>query len=364
MKRLLWKTARIILLSLLGTFLVLALFLLALRFHHRHSLTQSIAIHTPNGIDEGLYVRIGSIDQWIQIRGRDRNNPVLLFLHGGPGATLIPMTELFVPWEKDFTLVQWDQRGAGKTLETTGASIAATMSVDRMTRDGIEVAEFLRAHLHKDKIVLLGHSWGTILGIHMIRQRPDLFYAWVGTGQVADMPEAMRLGYARLLDEARSHGDRKAVQALRGMGPPPFRNTRDIGAYFVLLQNYETKSDRDAMASPIGGFTRPAPHYSLFDEIERIRGFLLLPPLPMYREIFSTDLSSLGLDFKIPVLFFQGAEDARTPAPVARQYFDRIEAPHKEFVLFEGAGHFAIWSKSGRFLDELIARVRPLAVNE
>jgi len=217
MKRLLWKTARIVLLSLLGIVVGLAAWLLALRLYHQHALAESIAIHTPNGIEEGMYVRIGGIEQWIQIRGQDRSNPVLLFLHGGPGGTLLPMTELFVPWEKAFTLVQWDQRGAGKTLETTGASVAATMSIDRMTRDGIEVSEFLRTHLHKDKIILLGHSWGSILGIYMIRQRPDLFYAWVGTGQVGNMPESLRIGYARLLEKARAKGDPKVVQALEWM---------------------------------------------------------------------------------------------------------------------------------------------------
>ncbi|MGD1070837.1 MAG: alpha/beta hydrolase [Bryobacteraceae bacterium] len=362
MKRLLWKTARIVLLSLLGIVVGLAAWLLALRLYHQHALAESIAIHTPNGIEEGMYVRIGGIEQWIQIRGQDRNNPVLLFLHGGPGGTLLPMTELFVPWEKAFTLVQWDQRGAGKTLETTGASVAATMSIDRMTRDGIEVSEFLRTHLHKDKIILLGHSWGSILGIYMIRQRPDLFYAWVGTGQVGNMPESLRIGYARLLEKARAKGDPKVVQALEKMGPPPFRTMRDIGAYFRLLQDYEPKSDRDAMASPVGSPTHPAPHFSLGDEFNRIRGFALIPPLRMYEKMFSTDLPSLGLDFKIPVFFFQGADDARTLAPVAKEYFDEIDSPHKEFVLFEGGGHFAIWSMSGRFLHELIVRVRPFAL--
>src|SRR5579871_1755927 len=154
--------------------------LFGLRLYDQRQLAQELAIHSPNGIDEAMYVKIGGNEQWIQIRGQDRNNPVLLCLHGGPGATWIPLTALFVPWEKDFTVVQWDQRGAGKTLEVSGASIAATMSVDRMTQDGIEVAEFLRTHLHKDKVILLGHSSGSILGIHIVKQRPDLFYAYVG----------------------------------------------------------------------------------------------------------------------------------------------------------------------------------------
>ena len=131
-----------------------------------------------------MYVKIGGIDQWIQIRGEDRDNPVILFVHGGPGGSTIPMSSGWQPWEKYFTIVQWDQRGAGRTFRTTGESIATTMTLAQMTRDGVEVAEYLRAHLHKDRIILIGHSWGSFLGIHIVKQRPDLFHAFVGTGQV------------------------------------------------------------------------------------------------------------------------------------------------------------------------------------
>lgn len=143
--------------------------LFVLRAHRQHLTARAIAIHTPNGIDEAMYAKIGGIDQWIQIRGQDRNNPVILCLHGGPGGSWLAQTPLFWPWEKEFTVVQWDQRGTGKTLESTGSSVAATMSVDRMVQDGIEVSEFLRNHLHKDKIILLGFSWGSLLGIHMVK---------------------------------------------------------------------------------------------------------------------------------------------------------------------------------------------------
>jgi pimeloyl-ACP methyl ester carboxylesterase len=144
------------------------------------------AITSPKGIDEAQYVTIGGIEQWVTIRGWDRGNPVLLFLHGGPGDVTSPWTfALFAPWEKQFTVVQWDQRGAGRTLRKT-VSVAPTMTVDRMVQDGIELSEYLHKHLGKDKVVIVCHSFGTILGLGMARARPDLFYAYVGTGQVAD----------------------------------------------------------------------------------------------------------------------------------------------------------------------------------
>ena len=147
---------------------------------------QTYAITAPNGIDEATYVEIGAIEQWITIRGENRNNPVLLFLHGGPGDATNPWGyAAFRSWLKYFTLVQWDQRGAGRTFGRNGASSASTITPDRMVQDGIELSELLKKRLHKDKILLVGHSWGSVLGFFMVKARPDLFSAFIGTGQVA-----------------------------------------------------------------------------------------------------------------------------------------------------------------------------------
>src|SRR4030095_8601574 len=124
------------------------------------------AITTPNGIDQASYVEIGGIEQWISIRGEDRANPVLLFLHGGPGDATNPWAyAVFRPWLKNFTLVQWDQRGAGRTLGKNGRSLGPTITIDRMVRDGIELSELLRKTLKQDKLIVLGHSWGSRIGV-------------------------------------------------------------------------------------------------------------------------------------------------------------------------------------------------------
>jgi pimeloyl-ACP methyl ester carboxylesterase len=359
--RMLLKAVKYSVLGLIVLLVTAVGLLLALRSYRQHRTARAIAIHAPNGLDEAQYVRIGGIDQWIQIRGQDRNNPVVLCLHGGPGGTWIPLTALFVPWEEQFTLVQWDQRGTGKSLKKSGASVAGTMSVERMAQDGIEVSEFLRSHLHKDRIILLGHSWGSLLGIHMAKERPDLFYAYVGTGQVSDMPRSLLLGYAYLLDRARAANNREAIKELEGIGPPPYDSMAKAIVHFKWDEVYQTDLDRAALSSPIGSLTSPAPDYSLWDEYNRIRGFAQVPPWRVYQEMLSADLPSLGVEFKIPIYFFQGAEDHLTATALAREYFEKINAPHKEMVLLENAGHFAVWSKSGEFLKELVARVRPLA---
>jgi pimeloyl-ACP methyl ester carboxylesterase len=355
------KIVKFILLSVVVLFLVAVGAILAVRFRHQRANAQAFAIHTANGIDEGMYVKIGGIEQWVQIRGQDRNNPVLLCLHGGPGGTWIPLTERFIPWEKQFTVVQWDQRGAGKTLETTGASVADTMLVDRMAQDGIEVAEYLRNHLHKEKIILLGHSWGSILGVHIVKQRPELFYAYVGTGQAGNMPRSFQMSYAYILERARAANDKEAVKELESIGPPPYDGMDKVLVHFKWHGKYQTESDRAALSSPVGSLTDPPPNFSLWDEFNRARGFMVIPTWRVYQEMLSTDLPSLGPDFQIPVYFFQGAEDELTVTSLAQEYFEKINAPHKEWVAFEGGGHFTVWSMSDRFLQELVARVRPLA---
>ncbi len=153
------------------------------------------AIDPTRGIDEESYIEIGGIEQWVTIRGQDRDNPVLLFLHGGPGDVTNPWTfAIFAGWEKVFTVVQWDQRGSGRTLRKTGPAIAPTITVERMTQDGIELAEYLRKHLGKEKIFLVGHSFGSILGVRMARLRPELFYAYVGHGTNCRREKELRCG--------------------------------------------------------------------------------------------------------------------------------------------------------------------------
>lgn len=353
----LWKALKVGLLCIGAVLLVFAGAVLAFRAHRQDVIEKVVAIHTPNGIDEGRYVKIGGIDQWIQIRGQDRNNPVILCLHGGPGGSWVAQTTVFLRWEKDFTVVQWDQRGTGKTLEATGRVIAHTMSVDRMTQDGIEVSEFVRNHLYKDKIILLGFSWGSLLGIHMAKQRPDLFYAYVGTGQISNMPKAQQLSYAYVLEKARTANDVRAVRQLESIGPPPFDSLDKIGTFFRTLGKYECESDRNPGASVL-----TAPNYSLRDIYNLMLGFGVVPTYAVYYEMLSADLLSLGPGFRIPIFFFQGALDERTQAALAREYFEQLGAPHKEFVLFQDGGHFSVLSMPDRFLQELVNRVRPLAV--
>lgn len=236
------------------------------------------------------------------------------------------------------------------------------MSIDRMADDGIEVAEFLRAHLKKKKIILLGHSWGSILGVHMAQERPDLFYAYVGTGQATQMTRSQQISYAHLLEKARAANNKRAVQALEVIGPPPFDSMQKVVVYFNQLEPYEVEPDRYAQSELIGRATFNAPSFSLRDIMTRKRGFESVPTWGLYQAMLSTDLSLLGSTFKVPVFFFQGVQDEVTETSLVQGYFDKLQAPHKQIVLFAGQGHFAVWVQPDRFLKELDTLVRPMAI--
>jgi pimeloyl-ACP methyl ester carboxylesterase len=328
--------------------------LLGYRASVQHHNAQAFAITTPDGIDEATYVAIGGIRQWIYIRGQHRSNTVILCLHGGPGGTWTPLIAAFLQWENDFTVVQWDQRGAGKTLETTRDAGFDTVSIARVAQDGIELTEFLRRHLHKDKIVLLGHSWGSIVGIHMVKQRPDLFSAYIGTGQVSDMTRSLKLSYQETLAKARAANDAGTINALTSAGPPPYPYA-SMSNTFTLLQAlgaYAPQSDKDAVTT-IGRYMFGAPNFSLRDIQYRTRGFMHTPSRALYDAIASTDLSRLGFDFEVPIYVIQGASDNIALASLAEAYFNRVRAPRKAFVTIEGGGHFTFLSMPDRFFEEL-----------
>src|SRR6266516_3014708 len=152
MPRKIVKLIRASLLCTAGLLMVVVGAGLGFRSYRQHLAAEALAIRSPNGVQEGGFVVIGGIRQWVQIRGEDRNNPVLLFVHGGPGGSTLPISSGWQSWEKYFTVVQWDQRGAGRTYGATGDVTAPTMTLERMTQDGVEVAEYLLIHLHKDRI--------------------------------------------------------------------------------------------------------------------------------------------------------------------------------------------------------------------
>jgi pimeloyl-ACP methyl ester carboxylesterase len=300
-----------------------------------------------------MYVPIGGIEHWIQ-HGGAPDAPILLYLHGGPGGTSVPVAAAWKPWEEQFTVVHWDQRGAGRTFARNGEAGCGRLTINRMVADGLEVVDFLGATLGKRKLVIVGHSWGSVLGIHMLRQRPELFAAYVGTGQLVNKRRNEEFNYRRQMAQAQKSGNAEALAALQAIGPPPFP---DRDAIKVLRQWADVLTDGDGdSAQP-----RPtpiAPDYSR-DEVPALMQGAEFSRRELYDEIETVDLPSLGLAFDSPFFIFHGTCDQATPMELAEEYFAAVAAPHKEFVRFEGCHHFVVINRPHDILRELVARVLP-----
>ena len=319
-------------------------------------------------IDEGLFVDIDGQPQWITVRGRDRRNPVLLWLHGGPGIAMSGQAPLFFDWERDFTVVQWDQPGGGATLARNGLDNTGPLTIARFAADAIAVAEWTRAHLGARKIVVMGVSWGTILGLHLASRRPDLVAAYVGTGQFVSGPRGEKLGYDLALGAARARGDSAAVAELEKAGPPPYTRFED----FIVRQKYVNppgeppSPEEKAAIAEAGKLLAASPPADArwvardLPQVDGIKAFLATQEAA-FRETNAFDAESLGLSFKVPMFFFQGENDWNTPTPLVSEYVGRLEAPHKQLVILPGADHLAIVFHD-RLLKLLDAHVRPLAL--
>ena len=188
---------------------------------------------------------------------------MVLVLHGGPGDATNPWGHAgFRTWLKTYTVVQWDQRGSGRTLGRNGRDSAATLTIDRLVQDGVELADALRTSLRKDKILLVGHSWGSVLGVLMAKAKPDLFQAFVGTGQVGDPARGYHVAFDALLAKARAVGDARALRELEEAGPPPYKDGR---GYQVQRRWSNLFEGSDAFIASMLGFALSAPGYTMGD---------------------------------------------------------------------------------------------------
>jgi len=354
--RTIWRIAKVTVVAALALLMATVIACLGYRGYRHSVIARATAIEPVKGIDERFFWRIGGIEQWISIRGRNRENPVLLIVHGGPGFAMsfLPRSYFF-DWTNDFTVVMWDQRGAGKTYGKSGP-LAPGVTIDRMVQDGIEVAEFVRAKLGKPKVVLVGLSWGSMLGVRMAYARPDLFYAYVGTGQAVNQYRYKRIGYVEVLAEARRRHNAQAIRELEAVGPPPWTVASSEGVHTKWATRFEPGQMTMREGIELVLFESPAGPLDLRDFI---RGLLSSDDVFREEQTF-VDLSRLR-NFAIPFFVFQGAVDEVAPVPPVRAYVDSITAPRKELVLIPNAGHNVIVTRSDEFLKLLRERVRPLA---
>jgi pimeloyl-ACP methyl ester carboxylesterase len=291
-------------------------------------------------LDEKGYVRIGGIEQWITIKGSRCANPVILFLHGGPGNPNSPFAaSMYASWEKDFTIVQWDQRAAGMTFGRNKPRDDERLTIEQMRDDGLAVAAYLQHHLAQRKIILMGSSWSSILGVHMIRAGPELFYAYIGSSHIVGSRENQATTYTRLLAMAREAGDKDSIGKLEAVGTPPWINPRNSGIVRRVVYKYEAMHTdpppKSWTIAPEYASAKAQADYEGGEDYSYIQ-FVGMKGDGMYAGV---DLPKLGTTFSIPFYMVQGEQDLLTLPDVSRRYFDSIHAPRKEFVSIPRAGH-------------------------
>ena len=291
----------------------------------------------PGSVAELTTTVIGGKSQAIMIRGRSTSLPVLLHLAGGPGGTDIGAMRLDTGLEQHFVVATWDQRGSGKSYPALDP--AATLTLEQVVADTIEVTEYLAARFDHERIYVAGQSWGTIPATLAVQRRPDLYHALIGTGQMVDIRETDRLFFQDTLAWARSRGDTALVERLEAMGPPPYADL--IGSYPVIvgperqLNPYPEFDGSTEMTATIWG-----PEFSVMKSLGAIRG-LADTYARLYPQVQELDLRQVVPALEVPVWLVMGAHEARGRVEPARAWFESLQAPEKHWVVFEGSGHRA-----------------------
>ncbi len=314
-------------------------------------------------LDEQGFVSIGGIEQWVTVKGDSCANPIILFISGGPGNPLSPYSDaLYGAWRKDFTLVQWDQRGAGMTYGRNPPAEDSMLTLEQMRDDGVQLAAYLTHRYGKQKVILWGSSWGSILGVHMAKAHPELFHAYLGTSQLVSYRDNEARSYDGLVTLARAANDTAALTVLDGVGPPPWTDPRSFGKVRRIVRAYEAKVTTPAPASwwtPSAEYTTPKAQadYEAGEDYSFI-SFVGLHGDGMYSKV---DLPALGTDFAIPMFFVEGAHDLLATPDIAQRYYESITAPQKALVLLDHAGHDPNQEVVDAEYKLLTERIQPLA---
>jgi pimeloyl-ACP methyl ester carboxylesterase len=303
-----------------------------------------------NQISEEKYVLINGIEQWITIKGNP-SKPIILFIHGGPGSPISPYVDvLYKDLEKDFIIVQWDQRGTGRTYgknappeELSPEYLKANpLTLEQMTSDGVEVSKYLLKHLGKQKIILSGTSWGSALGVKIATKQPDLFYAYVGHSQIVNSTIDAEF-YTKIYKMAEGKNDKESLEILNSIGKPPYYRAKNVGLLFRVLKKYERANSTPA---PDNWFQLSPAYDNDIDNKNRADGddysfvnYIGDDKLGVQPIITTINLMRDNLDFKIPVYLIQGNEDIMTPKENSKEYFDKIQSPKKEYYLLPKSAH-------------------------
>lgn len=347
----------------LAVWLAVILLLLAWRAYLQHKVRRQTAITSPNGIDSLERTTLGGVEQWLSIRGWDTSKPVLLYLHGGPGYAQVAVARFFQrELERCFVVVQWDQRGAGKSYSRNVPR--ESMNVEQFISDTRELVEMLKNRFHAPKVYLVGHSWGSMLGMLLAARHPDLIHAFVGVGQFVEDSELEQISYRYVLDKATAAGDRRAIKKLAAIGPPPYKSHREMRMQRAWLEKYGGTFHRHVgdiqwLSSTVNFWIMGliSPDASLMDAIRYFRGQTFSME-NMWDEVSRLNLFELVPRVHVPVYFFLGRYDYNTPTEIVERYCEQLEAPRgKQIIWFEDSAHGIPNEEEDKFCSVLSDKV-------
>ncbi len=319
---------------------------------------------TPKGgINESMYVDINGTKQWISIYGEDIDNPVLLYLHGGPGSATSPVDYAFTrKWSDVYTVVTWDQRNCAMSYDKDLKDQIIT--ADTMMEDGKEMTEFLLDHLDKDKITLLGHSWGSLYGANLALTYPQYYDAFIGAGQLIDRKE----------NEKRFA---KAASSFDNEDPKCIEDLKTIKSSYDLITDDYMEAKTDLLESNGYGVMKDGTDYNTFTAVIFNPSYSLRDYISYYAHMkgteeqydrfLNTELDRMSIidktDYEVPFYNINGDLDYQTSYDLAYEYFKEVNAPKKAFYTLEGGTHGLMMSRSEEFSD-IVHEISKLSDNK
>lgn len=299
-------------------------------------------------------VEIGGIDQCVMIRGADVSKPILLFLHGGPGYSQISYARKYQSeLEENFIVVNWDQRGSGKSYSPSIDK--DTMTVEQFVADTNDLIDYLLDRFDKEKLYLVGHSWGSELGMYVAQKYPQKLYSFISIGQLVDGKKNEELSYDFTLKMATQNNDEKAIKELTEIGRPPYENVvDDMMVQRKWLKKYgglENGCDtfKDIIVASIF-----SPEYSGVDGIKLALGSRFTADF-MFPYIFlESSVMEDVPEVDVPVYFCVGRNDYNTPHKLIEEYYNKLNAPTKELIWFEKSAHFPNFEQPELFAETVL----------
>lgn len=323
--------------------------------YQTHKVSQEIAIRSDQGIEALEKLSLGNVEQWVLMRGMSKQNPILLFLHGGPGLSIMPFHHRNSALEEHFTVVHWDQRGAGKSYHPD--INPESLSVEQLLSDAHELIQYLRQRFQKEKIFLAGHSLGSMLGMHLAERYPHYFYAYVGLGQVTHKAACEQLSYDFVHSKAQEENHPKALKDLQKIGAPPYKSYQDMLIQRKWVQRFGGNLYGRKSSLSLLRFGLTSPHYTPAD-FNKYRQGLLFSIKHYWFKTYDTNLLEQIPQVNIPVYFCEGRADYVVPATMAEQYYTHLKAPKgKKLVWFEKSGHWPQFEEPHKFHDLMIHQV-------